>query len=143
MKVREIMTREVKVVPLDASVHTAAEQMRSLDVGSVPVCDGKKLQGMLTDRDIVLRAVAAGQSPDDAKVCDVMTKDVVWCFEDDEVDELVRKMETKKIRRIPVVNKDKELVGIVAMGDLATQTGDQQVKGRVIEKISERTGTKH
>jgi CBS domain-containing protein len=119
--ISDIMTRDVKVISPDGNVQQAAQMMRDEDIGAVPVCNGKKLVGMITDRDIVIRTLADGKSPADAKVSDVMTDDVFWCFEDQTVGEVLQQMGDQQIRRIPVVNRDKELCGIVALGDLATR----------------------
>jgi CBS domain-containing protein len=120
MKVSELMTRDVKVVAPNDTVRRAAQIMDDLNVGALPVCDGQILVGMITDRDITIRATAAGKAPDQARVSDTMSTDVRWCFDDDDVDEVVRKMSDSQIRRVPVVSRDKKLVGIVALGDLAT-----------------------
>jgi CBS domain-containing protein len=120
MRVSEVMTRDVKVVAPGDSVRRAAQMMHELNVGVVPVCDGQRLVGMVTDRDITIRSTAAGKAPDKATVSEAMSTNVRWCFEDDDVQDVVRKMSDSQIRRIPVVNRDKKLVGIVALGDLAT-----------------------
>jgi len=120
-KIADIMTRDVQVVRPDDSVQRAAQCMKDLDVGAVPVCDGRKLLGMITDRDITVRASAAGLSPTDTHVLDVMTKDLRWCTEDESATEVLDGMGEHQIRRLPVVNAQKELVGIVSLGDLATR----------------------
>lgn len=119
--ISEIMTRDVTVVAPTDSVQRAAELMRDLDVGSLPVCNGTKLVGMITDRDITLRSTAEGRTPGEVKVSDVMTDRVLWCFEDQTAGEVLQQMGDEQIRRIPVVSRDKELIGIVALGDLATR----------------------
>ncbi|WP_337367513.1 CBS domain-containing protein [Noviherbaspirillum denitrificans] len=109
--------------------------MDELNVGALPVCDGRKLVGMVTDRDITVRAVAAGQAPDSAHVEDVMTGSVRWCFDDQTVDEVMQQMGDTQIRRVPVVDHDsKELIGIVSLGDLATKHSAQV--DRTLEEIS-------
>jgi CBS domain-containing protein len=121
--VADVMTRDVEVVGPDDTLQHAAQLMDELNVGSLPVCNGKQLLGMITDRDITVRATAAGLSPDSTCVSDVMTDQVRWCFDHDSTDELMQKMGDTQIRRIPVLNDDKELVGIVSLGDLALRQG--------------------
>ncbi|HJV81543.1 CBS domain-containing protein [Noviherbaspirillum sp.] len=106
-----------------------------LNVGALPVCDGKRLVGMITDRDITVRANSAGGTPDNTKVADVMSDQVQWCFDDQTVDEVMQKMGDTQIRRVPVVDHDtRELVGIVSLGDLATKHSAQV--DRTLEEIS-------
>jgi CBS domain-containing protein len=135
-KIRDIMTRNPEVVRPDDKLQTAAMKMRELDVGVVPVCDGRKLRGMLTDRDIAVRAVAEGQDPRSVTVQDVMTPDVTYCMEDDSLEEVARIMKEEQIRRLPIVDNNHDLVGIVSLGDLAVDTGDEQLSGRVLEHVS-------
>jgi len=137
MQLKEIMTHGVNAVPPDATLKEAAEKMKNLDIGPLPVCDGEQLVGMLTDRDITVRAVAEGRDPTKAKVRDVMTSDIVYCFEDQSVEEAAKLMEEKQIRRLPVLNRNKWLVGIVSLGDLAVSSGDQKLAGEVLEQVSE------
>lgn len=136
MQLRDLMTRNVEVVRPDSTVAEAAERMRSLDVGPMPVCDGERLVGMLTDRDITVRATADGRDPKNTRVRDVMTDDVVYCFEDQDATEAARIMEQRQIRRLLVLSRDKRLVGIVALGDLATETRDDKMSGEVLERVS-------
>jgi len=137
MQLKEIMTHGVDVIPPDATVKEAAEKMKKLDVGPVPVCDGERLVGILTDRDITIRAVAEGRDPSMTKVRDVMTLEIVYCFEDQDVKDAAILMEEKQIRRLPILNHNKWLVGIVSLGDLAVGTGDQKLAGEALERISE------
>jgi CBS domain-containing protein len=120
-RIAEVMTRDVEVVRPDESLQRAAQMMDELNVGALPVCDGKKLIGMITDRDITVRATAAGLSPDDTKVSDVMTEQTRWCTESETTEDVMRKMSDVQIRRLPVLNDANELVGIVSLGDLATR----------------------
>lgn len=120
MKVSEVMTREVEVISPDASLREAARKMDDLNVGVLPVCDGQRLVGILTDRDITVRATAIGESPDVTRVDEVMTDEVWWCYDSDDVEDVAHRMGEKQIRRMPVVDQNKMLVGIVALGDLAT-----------------------
>lgn len=117
-KISEVMTTNVKVVRPDERVQDAAKMMAEMDVGAIPVCDGRRLQGMITDRDITIRATAEGRGGD-TPVKEVMTTDVVWCNEEDDSQEVLQRMADAQIRRIPVVDQERNLVGIVALGDLA------------------------
>ena len=137
MQISEIMTREAEVIPPDATLAEAAAKMKTLDVGPLPVCDGDRVLGMVTDRDITVRATAAGQDPTKTKVRDVMTPDVVYCFEDQDVREAAQLMAEKQIRRLVVLNRDHRLAGIVSLGDVAVGTGDDQLSGQVLEQVSE------
>jgi len=134
MQLREVMTKDVDIIHPDASVKEAAVRMRALDVGSLPVCDGDRLVGLVTDRDITVRATAEGRDPTKTKVRDAMTPEMVYCFEDQDVDEAARLMTEKQIRRLPVLNRDKRLVGIVSLGDLAVDT---KLGGKILKRVSE------
>lgn len=117
----EVMTRDVTVVSPQDHVQRAAQMMADWNVGVLPVCDGKQLVGVLTDRDIAVRAVPTGKSPADIPVSDVMSGGVCWCFEDQSVGEALQEMGDLQVRRIPVVSRSMELVGIVSLGDLAAR----------------------
>jgi CBS domain-containing protein len=119
-KISEVMTTDVKVVRPDDTVQNAARMMADMDVGAIPVCDGNRLQGMVTDRDITVRATAEGHGGN-TPVRDVMTSDVVWCSAEDDSQEVLNRMADAQIRRIPVIDQDRNLVGIVALGDLAIE----------------------
>ena len=121
--IAEVMTTDVEVIRPEQTLRDAARAMADLDVGSLPVCDGRKLVGMITDRDITIRAVAEGKSTDTA-VTEVMTDDVVWCTDTDSVDEVLQLMSDAQVRRIPVIDRDRQLVGIVALGDIALEEED-------------------
>lgn len=137
MQLRDVMTRNVEIVDPNANLQEAAALMKTLDVGSLPVCDGMRVQGVLTDRDITIRAVAEGRDPRQTPVRDVMSTDLVYCFEDQEVEEAALLMEEHQIRRLPIMSRDKRLVGIVALGDLAVEVEDEALTGKVLERISE------
>jgi CBS domain-containing protein len=137
MQLKDIMTHGVEVIHPDATLQEAAQQLRRLDVGPLPVCDGERLLGMLTDRDITVRATAEGQDPKTTKVRDVMTCEVIYAFEDQGLTEAARLMEEHQIRRLVVLNRDKRLVGIVSLGDLAVHTDNQRLAGEVVERVSE------
>jgi CBS domain-containing protein len=137
MQVHEVMTRGAECIRPTASVQEAARKMRDLDVGPLPVCgDDDRLKGMVTDRDIVLRAIAEGRDPKTTRVGDVMTPTIVHCFEDQDVTEAARLMKENQIRRLVVLNRDKRLVGIVSLGDLAVDTDEEPV-GNTLEAVSE------
>ena len=119
MQVQEIMTRDVSIVSPDSTLETAATRMAQLDVGALPVAQNDRLVGMITDRDIVVRGVAEGLGPT-AKVREVMTPDVKYCFADQEIDEIAENMADIQVRRLPVLDRDKQLVGILSLCDIAT-----------------------
>lgn len=118
MKVSKFMTRDVQLASPTQTIREAAQLMAKLDAGALPVAQDDRLVGMITDRDIAIRAVAQGKSPDTA-VKDVMSQEVLYCFDDQELKEIARNMGDVKVRRLPVVNRDKRLVGIISLGDLA------------------------
>jgi CBS domain-containing protein len=134
-KIADVMTRDVAVLGPQESVQRAAQLMDELNVGAVPVCNGKKLVGLITDRDIVVRSTAAGTAPAQCRIADVMSEHVRWCFDDQSVDEVLEQMSDTQIRRVPVVNRQKHLVGIVSLGDLATRC-DGDEAGSALRDIS-------
>jgi CBS domain-containing protein len=121
MRIAEVMTSDVAVVRPKDSVRHAAQRMDELNIGSLPVCDGKRLVGVITDRDITVRVTAAGLDPEDTEVVNAMSQDVRWCWADDDVEEVSELMGEAQIRRVPVINADKQLVGVVSLGDLSTK----------------------
>jgi CBS domain-containing protein len=131
------MTRDLDVVEPDTSVQEAARKMKNVDVGPLPVCDSERLLGVLTDRDITLRVVAEGRDLRHTRVRDVMTPDVQFCFEDDDVAQAMRLMQNSQIGRLLVLDRRKNLVGIVSLKDLALGAGDQNLVGETVERISE------
>jgi CBS domain-containing protein len=134
-QVADVMTRNVRTVSPQDSIQHAAQCMDELNVGVVPVCDGSRLLGMVTDRDIAVRGVAAGKMGD-ASVTEVMSEHVRWCFEDQDIDEVMDEMRDAQIRRLPVVDRDKKLVGIVSLGDLADRGADEMRVGETLKDIS-------
>jgi CBS domain-containing protein len=137
MKISEIMTREVEIVRMNDSVKTAAEKMRFRDVGFLPVYDGEKLIGTLTDRDIVIRATAEGADPNESLSEEWITKPVVSCYDDQDIDEAAALMEDHQIRRLVILGRDDDrIVGVVSLGDLATHV-DNDTPGDVLEEVSE------
>ena len=137
MRVSEVMTRDAECIGPDATLQQAAEKMKSLDVGSLPVCDNDRLAGMLTDRDITVRSVSDGHDPRTDRVRDAMTPKVISCSEDQDIAEAAKLMKENQIRRLPVLNRAKRLVGIVSLGDLAAETHDEQLAGSTLEAVSE------
>ena len=135
MQIKDIMTRGVEVVSPQTTLQEAAARMRSLDVGPLPVCDGDRIEGMVTDRDIVVRGIAEGRDPRTTKVSEVMTRDVVTCAESDDVKVAARTMKERQVRRLLVVDANKKVSGIVSLGDVAVE-GDDRMSGDVLEKVS-------
>ena len=135
-KIKEIMTIDVHVIVPECNLQEAAQKMMNLNVGALPVCDGKKLLGIVTDRDITLRAVASGNDIHNTKAREIMSSPLVYCFEDQEIEEVSRIMEVKQIRRLVVLNQEKKLVGIVSLGDIAVKTGRDDLAGEILEKVS-------
>jgi CBS domain-containing protein len=134
MKVSEVMTRDVVVANPRQSICDAAKLMAESDMGALPVGENDRLVGVITDRDIAVRAVAKRLSPD-TPVRDVMSQEVLYCFEDEEVEHVARNMADQQIRRLPVLNREKRLIGIVSLGDLALHT-KPKTAGEAIAGIS-------
>ncbi len=133
-KIKDIMSRDVEVVHPDDSLQEAAKKMRAHDVGFLPVCDGQRLVGAVTDRDIAIGAVAEGKDPKKMKVKDLASPEVCWCFDDQDVDDAAKMMKDREIRRIMVIERDgKQLVGVVSVGDLATKSSSK-TGGAVMEQ---------
>lgn len=119
--IADIMTRGVAAVGRDETLQAAARRMREMDVGALPVTDGRALAGMITDRDIAIRGVAEGMVAQEALVADVMTEEVAFCSETDSVEDVMAQMGDAQVRRLPVLGANREIVGIVALADLATR----------------------
>jgi CBS domain-containing protein len=136
--VRDVMTPGVEVVSPDDTIRAAAERMRELNIGPVPVCDGERLVGMLTDRDIVVRGIAMGRNLDD-KVSEVMSPDVQWIHHGASLDEAADRMRNLQIRRLLVLDDNKALVGIISIGDLS-QAASPRTVSRTLEDVSEPAG---
>lgn len=136
-RIADIETRHPRVISPDASLIEAAKLMKECDIGMLPVCRGDKLIGTLTDRDITIRATAQGRDPRTTKVRDAMTPEVLYCHEQQDIQEAVRLMEENQIRRLPVIDKNKRLVGIVSLGDLAVRTHNDRLSGEVLERVCE------
>ncbi|WP_134495924.1 CBS domain-containing protein [Microvirga pakistanensis] len=138
MRVSEAMTRDVRVARPDQTIQDAAKMMSDVDAGVLPVGENDQLVGMITDRDIAIRGIAQGKGPD-TPVREVMTADVKYCFEDEDTDQVARNMADQQVRRLPVVNRDKRLVGILSLGDLAVMQGGRPA-GEALAGISEPGG---
>jgi len=142
MKVQQIMTRDVECIQPDRTLQEAASRMKALDVGALPVCGNNRLEGMITDRDIVVRSIAKGHDPGQEKVGEAMTRELACCTEDQEVEEAARLMDAKLIRRLAVINGNRQLVGILALADLAVGSGSPQLTGQTLQRISQPEGTR-
>ena len=137
MKLSEIMTRQVEVIQPDDSLQSAAKKMRDRNIGFLPVCDGETLLGVLSDRDITIRALADGMDVNIMLARDLMTTPAIYCFEDQDVREVARIMAENQIRRLVVLSRDdKRLVGVISLGDLA-RSGTANLSGKVLQKVSE------
>jgi CBS domain-containing protein len=137
MKLRDILTRDPEVVRPDLSIQAAALKMKTLDIGMLPVCNGDRLVGTVTDRDIAVRAAAEGRDPGTTLVHEIMTPDLIYAFEDQTVEDAAELMEKHQIRRLPVLNKEKRLVGVISLGDVAVRSGDEHLSWEILERISE------
>jgi len=131
--IHDVMTADVKLVGPDQSLRDAAKAMADNDVGSLPVGDGDRLVGMITDRDIAIQGVAQGRGVD-AKVRDVMTQGVKYCYEDDDIQQVADNMASLGMRRLPVVNRDKRLVGIVSLSNMVQ--GQDQARNTLLEGVA-------
>lgn len=135
MQVREIMSKKVTWIGPDTSLQAAAKKMRDLDVGCLPVGKNDKLVGMITDRDIACRAVARGRDPAKTMIARVMSKGITYCFDDQDIKDAAHLMEKKQIHRLPVLNREKRMVGILSVGDLALHASNR-LTGEVVEAMS-------
>jgi CBS domain-containing protein len=138
MKVRDVMTRDVQTVRPDQPVQQAASFMLSADAGSIPVTDGDRLIGMITDRDIAVRGVARGHGPD-TPVREVMTNDIVCARDDDDVEDAASRMSEAQVRRLPVIDDEQRLCGIVSLGDLSREADDDTAQ-EALEGVSQPGG---
>ena len=140
MKVSETMTCDVRIAAPDQTIAEAAKMMAASDCGALPVGENDRLIGMITDRDIAIRAVAAGKGPD-SLVGDVMSKEICYCFADQDLGEITANMGDTKVRRLPVVDRHKRLVGIVSLGDIARADGHDRATAAALSRISEEGGS--
>lgn len=135
MKVKDVMHSGVSWVEPDTKLSAIAEKMQAEDIGAVPVGENDRLIGMVTDRDITCRGLTGGKSPEKLTARDVMTKGITYCRENEEVDDAIRIMENKKIRRLPVINEDKRMVGMLSIGDIS-HSFPQELSGEVMKAVS-------
>jgi CBS domain-containing protein len=138
MQIKEVMSRTVILASPRESLSEVAQMMAEKDIGCMPVGDGDRIVGMITDRDIVIRGVAAGKGPD-TPVSDVMTRDVKYCFDDEDIDHVILNMGENQVRRLPVMNRQKRLVGIVTLADAALEH-DPVVVGEAFLRVVEPGG---
>lgn len=134
-KLKDVMSRDVQVIGPDETIHSAAQQMKEGGFGMLPVGENDRMIGAISDRDIAIRAVALGHGAS-TKVRAVMSEGIIWAYEDDSVDDAAQLMGKHQIRRLPIVNADKRLVGIVALGDFAVEGSDIEAAGEALSEIS-------
>jgi CBS domain-containing protein len=135
MKVREIMTSNVECLEPESSLKEIAQEMKSLDVGFIPICENDRLVGTVTDRDIAIRAVADGKDVNTTRGRDIMSRDIVYAFEDDDVKTVAEKMREKDVRRILILDQNKRLVGVVSIGDVSKV--EEKITGKTLHDITE------
>ena len=136
MKVADKMTRSPRIASPDDAIRDAAGAMAQVDTGVLPVGENDRLVGLVTDRDLAVRAVAAGKDPSKTKLREVMSGEPRYVFEDEPVEQAAASMAEQQVQRLPVLNRDKRLVGVVSQGDLATRSGDDDLVGQTVEEIS-------
>lgn len=134
-QLKDVMSRNVKMVTPETTIREAAQQMRDGDFGMLPVAENDRMIGAISDRDIAVRAVADDKGPD-TTVRDVMSQGICWAYEDDSVDVAARLMSDRQVRRLPIVNRDKRLVGIVALGDFAVERSEIEPAAEALSGIS-------
>lgn len=140
MLIKEMMTKDVDSIKPDCTIIEAAKRMKRHNVGVLPIVEYKRVVGMMTDRDIVVRAVAKGACLETTTVAEIMTRNPVSCDDEDDLRDVARIMEAKKIRRMPVLNSHGKLVGIISLGDFAKRLGGQDLVGEVLEAVAARHG---
>jgi CBS domain-containing protein len=139
MRVQESMTKNVRIANPNQPISAAAKMMAECDCGALPVAENERLAGMITDRDIAVRAVARGKGPD-TPVREVMSEGICYCFEDQDISEVAANMADIQVRRLPVLNREKRLVGILSLGDIALSAGEAQDCAQALSGISEHGG---
>ncbi len=138
MKIQDVMTNEVSYVAPDTSILEIARKMRDGDIGATPVVENERVAGMVTDRDIVVRVIAEGGDVRTKTARDAMSPGILYCYADDTVEAVLDNMGDQQIRRLPVVDRDKRLVGVVSLGDLA-RSGKRKAAGEALQEISQPT----
>lgn len=136
MLAKDIMSKKPNLLPPTATLRQAAQEMKTNDCGFIPIGENDRLIGTVTDRDITTRATAEGRDPNSTTLREVMTKDIQYCFESDNLEKVVEHMEKEQIRRLVVLNKDKRITGIISLGDIATRSKDLKLSGRLTEAVS-------
>src|SRR5262245_7821453 len=137
MKVQQIMSQNVQCIEPTTPISKAAEKMRELDIGFLAICDNDQLVGTVTDRDITVRSVAQGRDPRLAPIEEIMTPSVFYCYEDDDVEHVARYMQEKEVRRMLILTRQKRLVGVVSIGDIAKAVGEEKLAGETLGEIAE------
>jgi CBS domain-containing protein len=137
MLAKEVMSRSIKIIPSNTSLQAAAELMRGMEIGTLPVSEDGRIVGMLTDRDIVVRAVADGADPRATPAREVMSRDVISCYEDQDARDVAYVMEQKKVRRVVVVNRKNEAVGLISVDDLAVHPETRSLADEVVMQSSQ------
>jgi len=137
MKTQEIMTRKVHVAEPTLPIAKAAQKMRELNIGFLPICENDKLIGTVTDRDITIQSVAQGRDPRLASVREIMSQQVFYCFEDDDIEHAAEHMKEREVRRLVILSREKRLVGVISLGDIARASGEQQLAGETLGQIAE------
>ena len=137
MKVRAIMTKNVECIEPTLPIAKAAQKMRDLDIGFLPICENDRLLGTVTDRDITIRSVAQGRDPRLATVSEIMTQEAFSCYEDEDVERVGEAMQEKEVRRMLILDRQEKLVGVVSLGDIAKTTGESGLAGETLGEIAE------
>jgi CBS domain-containing protein len=141
MLLRDMMTINIEDISADATLMQAAEKMKLLDIGAIPVRENDRLVGMITDRDIAVRAVAEGRDPKKMPVRDAMSREIWFCYEDQSVESVAKLIEEKQIRRLPIFDRSERAIGMVSLGDLAVRNQDDRLSGEVLERVSKSSQT--
>lgn len=137
MQAKDIMTKKAEIIAPDTTLNQAAEMMKSQDIGFLPIGENDRLIGAITDRDIVIRGLAAGKDADNTTVRDIMTDEIRYCFEEDSLEKVTEIMSKSQIRRLAVLSAEKRIVGIISLGDVATKSQDANLTGKVTADVSE------
>ncbi len=137
VRMREIMTGLPITLPASATVEEAARKMRDHDVGMLPVVKGQRILGVVTDRDVTVRATANGLSPASTPVTQILSSDIIFCYDFEDVSCAIESFEQAQIRRVLVLNRQKRLVGVLSIGDVAVDLGKQNIAGEILQKVSE------
>ena len=137
MKVRAIMTKNVECIEPTLPIAKAAQKMRDLDIGFLPICENDRLLGTVTDRDITIRSVAQGRDPRLATVSEIMTQEAFSCYDDEDVESVGQAMQEKEVRRMLILDRQEKLVGVVSLGDIAKTTGESGLAGETLGEIVE------